>query len=274
MRTTREEHGAGELHGRRDLLRTLWALVTQGATVLLHGPVGIGKTSLLRALISWARTSGRPHGLSPRTERLGDATAALAGAYPKAAALAVGQRVLKSRLRRAVEARPGVLLLDDVVEAGRPFKGFLKSLRGTGLGVVVAVDVDHARDHARARGFGLAHREIAVHRLHGLTMRRILADQLARRALPHALVEGDAAGLVNASEGCPGRLVAMVEHLVAPDYWHEGRIRLGLLRTDTSIALARLPRPRIASVLGLTSLEAASSVSSPMAVESADNRHP
>ena len=88
-----------------------------------------------------------------------------------------------------------------VVEAGRPLKGFLRSLRGTGLGVVIAVDVEHARDCARARNFGIAHREIEIPRLHAGAIRRILAERVAGLDLPRPLDDAERDTIVHAADG-------------------------------------------------------------------------
>jgi hypothetical protein len=226
-----------DLHGRDAIVAQLEALAAQGRTGLVFGPVGAGKTAILRALASRARASGRPSGMAPRVEGRGDVTRARAEAYPEAAAGRLEARAFRSRLRLAVEQAPGVLLLDGVVEASPPMRGFLRSLRGTGLGVVVAVDVEHPRDRVRARSFGLAHREIEIPRLHAVAMRRILADGLAGLDLPRPLVEVEHDAIVRAALGLPGKLIGMLRRLALPAYWHDGRPRLSLLRTDAGVAL-------------------------------------
>lgn len=239
--TPHNEQPATLLHAREELLRTLRALIAQGSVVLVHGPIGIGKSAILRALASWARASGRRCGFALRTERFEDVAGAIAGAYPETADFTTTQYGPGSDFRRALEMHPGVLLLDDVVEASPPLMGFLRASRGSGLGVVLAVDVEHPREQIPARRSGLVDREIAIPRMHGVALRRILAERLTGLALPNELVDADRSALLVASEGRPGKLVAMLEHLTVRTYWHEGRIRLGPLLADVTVALSRPP---------------------------------
>jgi hypothetical protein len=227
------------LLGRDAWLETLWSLASEGATVLVHGRVGIGKTALLDAVEQRAASSGLPCGRAVRTEHLGDVTAALARAFPEARGAALGARRRRSALRDAADRARAVLLLDGVASPSTALRGYLRSLRGTGLGVLLAVDTDAARDHGQVRGWGLAHREIALPPLHGATMRSILTRGL-ETVSPHGSLGPEArAALVHAAEGRPGLLLAMTERLTDPRYWFAGRLQLRLLRTDAGIELAR-----------------------------------
>ncbi|HZS41775.1 MAG TPA: ATP-binding protein [Polyangia bacterium] len=220
------------LLGRTTLIASLWERARDGQTVLLHGPVGSGKTAILDELRRRAARLDVPCGISPQTATLGDLTRALTQAYPVVDPTGRTQRRLRSGLRLAIAARPGVLLLDHVVAAGAAVKGFLRSLRGTGLGVVLAGDVEHPRDHARLRALGLAYREIAIPPLDGRYCARLLADGA------HALlVEGDRIALVRMAEGRPGWALAIARRLSDERYWSGDRVRLELLRADVSIAL-------------------------------------
>ena len=116
-----------------------------------------------------------------------------------------------------------------------------RSLRGVGLGVVIAVDVERAR----ARAFGLSYREIEVPRLHGAALRRILAEQIAHLDLSRELDEAARLALLHAADGLPGKLLAMLRRLPLPGYWHDGGPRLSLLQTDAGVELVEtlLRRP-------------------------------
>jgi hypothetical protein len=226
------------LHGRDALVATAWSLASEGATVLVHGPVGIGKTAMLDALEACAATAGLPCGRATKTERLGDVTAALVQAFPGPRGAAVGARRLRGVLREAADRARAVLLLDGVASPSPALRGYLRSLRGTGLGVVLAVDTDAARDRGQVRGYGLSHREIALPPLHGGAMRAVLARGL-ETVSPHATLDAEArAALVRAARGRPGVLLAMAERLGEARYWSAGRLRLQLLRTDAAIDLA------------------------------------
>lgn len=225
--------------GRAPILRDLWEHVAAGHTVLLHGPVGIGKTTLLSAIRDRARAEGRPCGLAPQTRALGEVTRALGEAYPQIDSRGREQRWVRGHLRLAVEREPGVLLLDHLTDAGAALKGYLRSLRGSGLGVLMACDVEHARDRARLRALGLAYREIEAPPLHGRVMARLLTDRLASAPVLHPLYADDSAALLAAAAGRPGWLAAACARLADPRYWSEdGRIRLTLLAADAKIATA------------------------------------
>jgi len=212
------------LVGREKLLVHLEREVLRGSTLILLGPLGMGKSSILAALASRLREHNRPCGLAPDTRCLGDITAALASAYPDIDASSLTQRRLRSCLRLAVEERPGVLLLDHISTAGTATKGFLRSLRGTGLGVLLAADVENRRDHVATRALHLAYMETGVSPLARSTMVAILDPRLESRALPHALQEEDRRGLLLLAKGNPGRLVSFVDLLVDERFWREGRV--------------------------------------------------
>lgn len=221
--------------GRAQLIDELWQGLTAGHTILLHGPVGIGKTTVLDAIDARARRAHKPCARAPRTEQLADVTRALADAYPEVAAAT--QRQLRGRLRLAVERRPGLLLLDQLGAAGTATKGFLRSLRGLGLGVLLAGDVEHPRDRQRLRDFGLAYRELEVPPLSTRSLSRVLGALVPSLRPLHS---DDEAALLVAARGRPGWLVAAAERLGDKRYWSDdGRIRSTLLAADLAVATAR-----------------------------------
>jgi len=132
--------------GRGALVVALVNRLNEGQTVVVYGPPGIGKSTLLDAIRSQVLQREIPCGLAVRTAQLSDIPRALASAYPHVAHC-LPQRILRSRLRDAVQQRPGVLLLDHFRGCGTATKGFLRSLRGTGLGILIAADTFAERDH-------------------------------------------------------------------------------------------------------------------------------
>lgn len=222
------------LLGRQRFVEALWESAREGHTVLLYGPVGVGKTAILDELRRRATREGVPCGLSPHTATLGNVTAALADAYPAVGARDTRtQRQIRSGLRLAVADRPGVLMLDHLVDAGTAVKGFLRSLRGSGLGVLLAGDVEHPRDKARLRSFGLAYREVEVPPLDGRHCAALLAEAAA--AIP--VVELDRRELLRIAHGRPGWILALARRLADARYWCAGRLRLELLRADVVVEL-------------------------------------
>ena len=213
-------------HGldRRRLAERLLGRLLSGGTVLLLGPVGIGKTTILHKLARDARARDRPCGLAPRTATLRDVTRALAEAYPAVSGAARTQRSLRGSLRLAVEERPGVLLLDHLVAAGTATRGYLRSLRGTGLGVALAVDVDTPRDRARVRDLRLGHHELDVPPVGSRALASLLDCGLAGRTLPGPVLQPDRRRLVGGARGCPGRIVLLLQVIGDPRHWRDGRL--------------------------------------------------
>jgi hypothetical protein len=229
--------GATEiLHGRRSLVLELWSRVRTAQTVLLYGPEGAGKSAVLRRLRLLARREGVTCGYAAVTASLGDVTAALAQAFGFANGAGVTQRRLRGRLRMAIEAQPGVLLLDGVVGAGSAFKSFLRSLGGIGLGIVMAVDAENERDHARVRSLHLAYRELAIPRLGNRHLRRVLDDALAGLVLPRQLLPQDVRELITASDGLPGRIWLFANRLEEARYWSPNGIRATSLKNEAIAA--------------------------------------
>jgi hypothetical protein len=135
----------------------------------------------------------------------------------------------------AVESNPGVLLLDHLAGGGTALKGFLRSLQGTGLGVLLAADVEDQRDRARARALALAYREVEVPPLSQRHLRLLLDRGLADNHLPHRLADRDRKALLELAAGRPGWLHDMAQRLAAPHYWEGQKVLIELLRCDLSL---------------------------------------
>jgi hypothetical protein len=228
----RERNG---ILGRAKLVVELTGHVLAGHTVLLFGPYGIGKTTVLALVREQIRASGRPCAFSPATRHLQDVTRALADAYVEASR-ARNQRTLRARLQLAIEARPGVLLLDDLRSAGTALKGFLRSLEGTGLGTIIAADAENERDHMGLRARRLAFREVAVPGLPQEYMRSILERELTPVTVRTPLVSGDRTALLDIASGRPGVLRFLVSCLRAERFWHGERPRVEMLRSEATMA--------------------------------------
>lgn len=227
------------LIGREKTLLRVTSLLDAGQTVLVYGPVGSGKTALLEDIAVRARARGLPCGVSPRTETLADLVAALARAYPDVDALTGSRRRIRYRMRMTAETRRCLLLLDHVGDTGTMFKGTLTALRGNGVGVLLAADVEKPRDHVRARGLRLAFHELALPPLGAAAMRKILLHELERAAQPHATTSEDIRRLVHAAEGIPGRAVWFASALESEHAWTtDHRPRVAWMRMEAIVAAA------------------------------------
>jgi hypothetical protein len=225
------------LYGRKAIEDDLVALMLRGQTVMLYGPWGIGKTSILEAVRRAVEKEGRPCGFAAHTRSLSDLTNALLRAYHEVSDEGRTQRQIRSALRLAIEKNPGALLLDHLREAGTQFKGYLRSLRGRGLGVLLAADMEAPRDHARFRSMRLSYREMEVPPLPGRYMRRILDNSLAGKSLPHPLTEADRSALLKAAQGRPGWVHLIGDLLPSADYWSGGRVHVESMRASIMIKI-------------------------------------
>lgn len=229
-------------NGRAEIVNTIEDYLRDGQVVLLVGPMGVGKTTVIEALRQRALACGVPCAVAPRFQHAADITEALTAAYP-AAERAGPQRILRARLRRAAESNRGWLLIDHVgATAGVHLKATIKKLRDVGMGVLLAADTEHPRDRDRVRRLRLTHREIDLPRLHGSSIRSLLLSLLGSTVLPHPVDSDALTALVVAAEGLPGRAVRFVDALRDPCAWSRGRPRAAWLRTEAVIAAAEALR--------------------------------
>ena len=221
--------------GRKSIVRQLTTEALAGHCVVLCGPLGSGKTTVLVEIKDAVRRAKRPCGYASRTETVQDVTQALVEAYPQANVTALNQRQLRSLLLRAVEAKPGVALLDHLQSAGTMLKGLLRSLRGTGFGVVIAADVEKVQNHARLRSLHLTYRERWLRPLPRRYMDRVVDAQLRQCNLSRLLAKADRETILKLSEGRPGIAKMLVERLQESKYWHEGRLLSRILQNELMI---------------------------------------
>ncbi|MBN2224070.1 MAG: ATP-binding protein [Deltaproteobacteria bacterium] len=223
--------------GRKAIVEELVASMLLGQTVLLYGPMGIGKTAILKAVRRAIEKEHRPCGFSTQTRSLSDLTVALLKAYPTVRVENRTQRQIRSALRIAVENNPGVLLLDHLQNAGIQFKWYLRSLRGTGFGVLFAADMEFNRDHRRFRSMNLTYREMEVPPLPNVHMRRILDNTLAEKTLPYPLTAADRSALLRVAHGRPGWIHMIGDLLQKKDCWSNGRVRAKSMQASIMIEI-------------------------------------
>ncbi len=233
---------------RRRLVAQLVGVTFQAGRALLHGPWGIGKTTILLEVARNARDAGIRVGYCARTRSLGDVVDALAGAYLSGASPGLSAKQRRSALRAAAEREQGLLILDGLQAGGTALVGFMRSLRGRQLAVLAAADVDHPRDLAAARASGVAYREVALPRLPSRDLAKLLAELARRAPLPFALVRSDRLGVLDLAGGRPGVLERAWERLRQDRYWRGNVPLLETLRAD--IRLEWLAETRESPVVG------------------------
>ncbi len=221
------------LYGRQTVVRNLAERLRAGETVLFYGPVGSGKSTALDRLAYYTGKQHRPYGFCRPTRSLRDITEALLAAYPDIRHEGRTQRQIRHDLSSAIENRPGTLLLDHFSDVGTQLKGYLRSLRGTGLGVLWVADAETPRDHERLRAMRLAYQEINIPPLPSRIMHRILADRLAAAGpLPFSLPETDRIALIRMARGRPGWIVMICDLLRRPRFWDDGRVLKAPLKAE------------------------------------------
>lgn len=224
-----------EIVGRYRVVQEVAALACDGHTVLVFGPLGIGKTAILTGATRFLRGRGMPFGLSGRTETFRDLVQGLEEMYPGLEAHGRGHRQIRNRLRLEAESRPGVLVLDHLGSIGTAARGLLRYVRGLGLGILIGADVEHPRDHAWLRGLRLSHREYRVPPLPRRDLRRVLDAALRGVRMLQPLGEEDASAMVDKAMGRPGWIVRMASRLEQARYWSHGRLLVNLLAIDVSV---------------------------------------
>ena len=227
-----------EVVGRSRLIKSLIAPLMGDKRIVLHGPIGIGKSTILLEVERQLRDVGYPCGLAPTTATLGDITRALLQVYPDVNVAEWSQRRIRSHLKLAAEDQAGVLLLDHFQDIGTASKGFLKSLWTLKVGILAAVDVEFPRDMQRFRSIKMTDEKIAVPRLDAESMWLIFESAAQTRPLPRSPDEKEWRALLRAAKGRPGWIKLMGLKAGDARYWSEGRLLTGLLRIDVSSEIA------------------------------------
>ena len=223
------------LLGRQTLVTELARLALGGETVLLYGRRGVGKTAVLEAVESQVRSHGRPCGIAHRTEVLADVVSALAECYPEVTG--PSRWATRARLCTAARERPAVLLLDHLGAATPAVRSYLRGLHGTGRGVIIAANVEHARDRAQVRSQRLAYREAEVPPLRRSALERFLDAELEKRPLQRVLVPAERVKLLEVAAGRPGVVGLLLELLGRSTAGRGDPIHWELLRCDVSSAI-------------------------------------
>jgi energy-coupling factor transporter ATP-binding protein EcfA2 len=174
------------------------AAARDGEAVLLSGPAGIGKSTLLEAIKARLVADGAPVVIVTRVADASDVEHALG------AAGSAGNDPLDRDTRD--ESRSTTVLLLDHVDATRSLVQLVRTSRPTPLGILVALrseDLGVAREIARDGRFSTTLRAPPL----PLTLlRRMLAREVGQRELP-PLDASDLAVLARSAYGRPGWVV-------------------------------------------------------------------
>lgn len=210
--------------------------VRAGAHLILYGPRGSGKSTLLSALEIQLQATDTPCGLAPRTRGLPDIVAALAAAYPRTDVAGLCKRAARARLRRVADHSPGVLLLDHTTRMTTAMLGYLRRLRGGIAGALLVADIDSQRERERMRAWHAGALSLRMPLLPNRALQEFLLAIMQAHGIPkieprmQRQIIGLARGRIGWAKECARRLQMQ-------NYWQDDRLHLGLICTDTEIAV-------------------------------------
>ena len=210
--------------------------VQQGSHLILYGPRGTGKSTMIQKLAEHYRSRGVPCGTSPSTTGLPDIGAALAEAYPNTRLDGIGRKNARTRLRSAADAHPGVVLLDHVTKMTMPMLGYLRRLRGGIAGTLLVVDVDSTREREGLRDWHAGALSVRMPLTPNFALDDFLVMQIQVSRLP-SLDPRVRRQLVRHARGRIGWITECVRGLRERDYCSGGRLHVASLCIETEMAL-------------------------------------
>jgi len=216
-----------------DFLVPLVARLQSGAHLMLYGPRGSGKSTVLAELEQRLRGLSVPCGRSSVTTSLDAITGALAQAYPAVETREVNRRTARWRLWSAADEHAGVLLLDHLSCVSNAMVSFLRRrLHGGVVGVLSAADVDDERERERMRPWRLGALSVRMPLTPRRHLRRLLLARCRSLQIP-PLDPDEELRLLHAARGRPGWIMQCTALGCDARYWNKGRLFLTVLCTDT-----------------------------------------
>lgn len=223
-------------HPFSDLTARLHRRLLRGEHLMLYGPRGSGKSTVLAELHEQFQSSCVPCAYSARAAVLDDITRALERAYPYIDTREVGRRTARMRLWEAADRCSGVLLLDDFRCTGSAVVAFLRRLHGKVAGVLTAVNVDTEKERSRMRPWRYGAMSVRMPAVPARQLHRLLDERWRAVSLPP--LDGSAAReLIEVARGRPGWITKCVELAREGRYWRAYGLRVTALRVDTELAV-------------------------------------
>ncbi len=217
-----------------ELRSDLFDRLGRGEHLILYGPRGSGKSTLVSQLHARFAKANTPCAVAQRTSSLDDITRTMESAYPHVNIEGVARRTARARLWNAADRRGCVLLLDHLTKVSTAMVGFCRRLRGGFAGMLFVIDVDVERERQRMRSKRLA---LSV-RMPPVSMRQLRMLLRSRCAEHHLTVALDMERkILRAARGRPGWIVQCTALMPQSQYWHDGQLYPTLLCTDTEITL-------------------------------------
>jgi predicted ATPase len=214
----------------------LGARLRTGSHLILYGPRGAGKSTLIREIADHCKATGTPCGLAPETSGLPDIVAALAEAYPYADIEGLTKRATAVRLRWVADRAPGVLLLDHATMVTTAMLGYLRRLRGGIVGAMLVADVDSPHERDRLRSWQAGALSIRMPPVSSRRLRRLLTTATQARNLPE-MEPQMVRYIMRVARGRIGWVTECIRRLQVQEYWRDDRLHLAALCMDTEMAI-------------------------------------
>jgi DNA polymerase III delta prime subunit len=216
-----------------------------GSHLILHGPRGSGKSTLVSAMLEDFRSQKIPCAIASQTTGLADVVTALSHAYADTDIQGLSRRATAVRLRLVADRVPGVLLLDHTCEVTTAMIGFMRRLKGGIIGALFVVDIDSAFERERLVGWRRHAPRVRMPLMPNRRLQRLLQYAWVARNLPEIDTKTNRY-IVRAARGRVGWLRECIRHLEIPEYWSDGRLHFRALCTDCEIAIRQSRRgPRL-----------------------------
>jgi hypothetical protein len=169
--------------------------------MVLYGPYGSGKSTLITSLETRLTDAGVSCARAAATHSLEDITLALEQAFPSVVTLDVSRRT-HPKLWKAAELQGGVLLLDHLTDVSSGMVEFLHSLCGD-VGVLTAVDTEVELERQRMKPSRLGALSVRMPPVSNALLRELLQARCAHLHVPLPGPDAERR-LVHAADGRPG----------------------------------------------------------------------
>jgi hypothetical protein len=207
-----------------------------GSHLILHGPRGSDKSTLVTSMLEHFRSQSIPCAIAPQTMGLADVVTALSQAYPDTDIQPLGRRAMGVRLRLAADRIPGVLLLDHTREVTTAMIGFMRRLKGGIIGALFVVDIDSEFERNRLVDWRRHAPRVRMPLMPNRRLQRLLGYAWVARNLPE-IDTRTRRHIVRAARGRIGWLRECIRRLEVPEYWSGGRLHVSTICTDCELVI-------------------------------------
>lgn len=217
---------------RKDVSRRL----RRGEHVVLYGPWGSGKTTVVLDLEERFRQAGIPCGRSGLTQSVDDILEALKAAYPSVDTTDLELPKVRARFIEAAVTKAGIVLLDHVIEINNLMGRFLQRLHRGPIGVLSVVDVELEDEKRSLRPWRLGTLAVRIPPESANRLAQLLESAHRDYELPPLSPECKSQ-LLRFAQGRPGWIRACIELERNGHYWQGDQLFISQLCEDTDRAM-------------------------------------